>query len=335
MKSKILIIDHQFHKKTKSSSFLIEELKKNFEIELIFSEHWSPKKYIIDYCNLEKFEYIIFWQILPELKELQKMQKKKIILVPMYDSVGLSKFYWKLLSKHNIKILSFSQKISERCNQNNIYHKNLKFFIKKDDIAPLRENKKKSIFFWYRGDISFQDIKKIIKPEDVEKVTYRVSLDPGKTEESITEEDKKKYNIEIIKNENFISKNDYIKMLRGHDIFISPRKREGIGMSFLEAMSNGLVVVAYNDGTMNEYIINKINGYLFKNNSDNIDLNNFKTVRKESIKTVENGWSKWNEEKNTITSFIQSGWTNKSIGFFINLEILIFYFFRKVKNILK
>ena len=61
---------------------------------------------------------------------------------------------------------------------------------------------------------------------------------------------KKKYLIEIIKKK-FLRKNEYYKLLKNTDIFISPRKQEGIGMSFVEAMSLGKYVIGFNDATMN------------------------------------------------------------------------------------
>ena len=48
-----------------------------------------------------------------------------------------------------------------------------------------------------------------------------------------------------------------MKLVKYSDVFISPRKQEGIGMSFLEAMSLGKYIIAINDSTMNEYILNK------------------------------------------------------------------------------
>ena len=47
------------------------------------------------------------------------------------------------------------------------------------------------------------------------------------------------------------------------NIFIAPRKFEGVGVSFLEAMARGIVVIAPDNPTMNEYIEHNKNGYLY------------------------------------------------------------------------
>ena len=52
----------------------------------------------------------------------------------------------------------------------------------------------------------------------------------------------------------------YLEHLSKCNIFIVPRLYEGIGLTFLEAMASGMVVLSSNFPTMNEYIQNNING---------------------------------------------------------------------------
>jgi glycosyltransferase involved in cell wall biosynthesis len=46
-------------------------------------------------------------------------------------------------------------------------------------------------------------------------------------------------------------------------VFFAPRRTEGIGLSFLEALGLGMAVVASDGSTMNEYIRSGVNGYLY------------------------------------------------------------------------
>jgi glycosyltransferase involved in cell wall biosynthesis len=93
-------------------------------------------------------------------------------------------------------------------------------------------------------------------------------------------------------------------MLKKSNIYIAPRKIEGIGISFLEAMSLGLVVIAYNYGTMNEYIKHNYNGYLFNSETIQINFDNLEEVRNNSKNMVREGWEKWEKDKNIINDFI-------------------------------
>ena len=61
----------------------------------------------------------------------------------------------------------------------------------------------------------------------------------------------------------FESPEEYAKVLRRCNIFLAPRAFEGIGLSFLEALSLGMAVVAPDNPTMNEYISSGENGYLY------------------------------------------------------------------------
>jgi glycosyltransferase involved in cell wall biosynthesis len=53
-------------------------------------------------------------------------------------------------------------------------------------------------------------------------------------------------------------------MAAGFNVFVAPRRFEGIGLSFLEAMARGQVVIAENNATMNEYIVHDVNGLLYE-----------------------------------------------------------------------
>lgn len=61
-------------------------------------------------------------------------------------------------------------------------------------------------------------------------------------------------------------------------LYFAPRKYEGIGMSFLEAMASGRCVIAPDYPTMNEYIKNGETGYLY----------NFKRPQKIKFDDIKN-----------------------------------------------
>jgi glycosyltransferase involved in cell wall biosynthesis len=61
----------------------------------------------------------------------------------------------------------------------------------------------------------------------------------------------------------FEQPSDYAVLLQRFQIYFAPRRFEGIGMSFLEAMALGMAVVAPNNPTMNEYLVSGHNGFLY------------------------------------------------------------------------
>ena len=110
--------------------------------------------------------------------------------------------------------------------------------------------------------------------------------------------------MQIIRDVKFDSQDKYLELLKKSNIYIAPRKIEGIGISFLEAMAMGMVVIAYNNGTMNEYIKHDYNGYLFNSKEYHIDFENIETVVNNSKTMAQNGWIKWEKDKNLISDFI-------------------------------
>lgn len=59
-------------------------------------------------------------------------------------------------------------------------------------------------------------------------------------------------------------KEAYLQSLRHFNVYVAPRRYEGIGMTFLEAMAMGMCVVAENHPTPNEYIVSGQNGILYE-----------------------------------------------------------------------
>ena len=61
----------------------------------------------------------------------------------------------------------------------------------------------------------------------------------------------------------FLPKSEYLSLSEKCNVFIAPRKKEGIGITIVEAISKGMFVVGYNDSTMNEYVSDKKLGFIF------------------------------------------------------------------------
>lgn len=223
----------------------------------------------------------------------------------MYDGVKLEYFCWKQFSFLPIKIIAFSKKIHSYCQKFNIdsiyaqYHENpdkLSFY-----KIPEKGN---HVFFWYRGNIKFEDIKKIISHEQVDSFIYKSNPDPKFNKENISQEDIEKYKIKIIE-KGYIPENEYYQMLSQTNIFIAPRKKEGIGMSFLKPTSMGHCIIANDDSTMNEYVTDKENGYLFNiNKSQKIDISDNKILSKKSKEKNIFGFKQWQEDKKNIINFV-------------------------------
>ena len=300
-KSKLLWVDHSFHKKTNSTTFLKEILEKKFSVSVFWDDYWKEGE-PLQVSVINQYDYVCFFQTLLPFYKLKRI-KAKIIWVPMFDSDPLSDMYWHCLSSLPIKILSFSEYFHKKCSEYGIESLPLKYYLPtvfSDDIPKTGRH----YFFWYRGSLRFYDIKVFLDPQKVDSFVYRSAPDPYFKEESISKEDINKYKMQIIRDVKFDSQEKYLELLKNSNIYIAPRTLEGIGISFLEAMALGMVVIGYNNGTMNEYITHNFNGYLFDSKDYQINLDNIETVLNNSKTMANKGWIQWEKDKNRINEFI-------------------------------
>ncbi len=340
MKSKLAYIDHSFHKKTKSTYFLRDILKKEFEIINIWDESWkSGKKINIANINSQNFEYVLFFQSLPSIKELQEI-KSKIIWVPMYDGiVGSSWSFWKELSSLQIKIISFSETLTNKLKNFKMDVLNVRYFFNPKEFNEAKKSQKRRILFWQRTTFSFNDVKKIIGNQQIDRFILKLDSDPGYEPIEPTIKDIKKYNIKVIRGT--IQKQDYLNLLENSNIFISPRKFEGIGMSFIEAMSMGMAVVVFDNPTMNEYVKHNNNGYIINSKRiKKINFDNFADMGKNAREYCNYGFKKWRKDKLAIIEFLHSEYEsavelNMATKYCIKLFKIIYKFALKVRSYYK
>jgi hypothetical protein len=293
----LAFVDHPFHKKTRSSFFIREILKKKFTIKNFWSEN-------INYKCLIKFDNIFFWQVFLNFNNLIKLKKKNIIWAPMYDSLAIfDKNIFKICKIfNNVKILSFTDEINKICSNEKIKFLSLKYMIK-----PVKSNfsNKINIFFWYRGEVKITDWISQINKYDYNKIYYYNLPDPCYSGEKLSKKFKDKYKISVI-NGNYKSSNEfYQKTLKKCQVYIAPRKREGIGMSIIEAMSLGKYLIGYNENTLNQYIKNNKLGMFIKSNLINLDKNYIRLNTKYRYNYYKKIYRLWNVKKKKIYPFFQ------------------------------
>jgi glycosyltransferase involved in cell wall biosynthesis len=96
----------------------------------------------------------------------------------------------------------------------------------------------------------------------------------------------------------FSQKEDMQKEMERSAYYISPRKKEGIGMSFLEAMAMGRCVVAHDHATMNEYIEHGKTGFLFDlENPKPLHMEDVRAVQRRAHQFIREGYEVWEKEK--------------------------------------
>jgi len=327
LKKKAAFIDHSFHKKTCSSDFIKELLLEYFDITYYYDESWQGGEEIdIDDLNDNNYEYIFYWQRIHKLKDLKKIRHSKIVFFPMEDStLGFSNLNWLEYRYVPIKIICFSKRLFDTLHNLKIDCFYVQYFIDPNSLQAVTDYFTKRVYFWNRTEeINWELIKSILGNNQITSLMYMAVSDPNNNIDLPDKNDIKKYNIEIY--EKFFKKDEYINMVSRANIYIAPRKYEGIGMSFLEAFARGQCVIAPNYMTMNEYIENGVNGYLYElDNEKKIDLSNFEFVAKEGRKRALIGYSKWEKKQNELMKFILNDYKHIKILPKIIIQLKIKY----------
>ena len=324
VKKKLAFVDHNYHEKTRSGDFLREIFSEHFTIDDYW---WSLKEEnkLID--HLKNYENIFFFQTLIPSYDLLKLRGKNLMWAPMYDNLSFNWTFWKKIKYLDIKLLCFSKKVKLFVENLNCPNIELKYFLKPDNINLKIPEKKLNIFFWFRHDIGLKNWVDLFDLNNINKITYLDRPDPGKKSEEFDDKILAKYKIQIIKIP-FIPKEQYLEYIKNCDVYISPRKQEGIGISFLEAISIGKYIVSNDDSTMNEYIKDEKIGFLIKKkNNKKIDYNNIVNNVNYRIQFAKDGYSQWLRQKNEILIFFLSALNKKKKNLII--EILFFLDFLK------
>jgi len=299
---KCAFVVHEWNNHTHSFDFFKRILKKTFKVKEFQGINWKEN----NSPNIKKInEYdpslVIFCQTLPTVTYLRKLKCKNIVWLPMYDGVlGWKVAIIKSIAYNltcNLKVVCFSEKLYSRMK----YFFNCKL-VKYFPKPKKRVNfDKKILFFWERRkEITWAIVKKIIKSKEFDKIIIKQCNDPHDTNKRIKSTSK----IQVISK--WLSKNKYDKLLSKANFFIAPRTKEGIGHSFLEAMSQGMIVLCHNDATMNEYIKNNKTGLIFNyKNPKKISIKNANEISKNTHNYVKEGYEKWKIQQEEITNWLK------------------------------
>lgn len=302
MKKKLAFVDHSFHKFSHSGDFLREILSKEYAITDFWDDQWKGGNSVSP-DMLNNYDVIFYFQAMNPYNEILKIHRP-MYWAPMYDGVRFDFPYWKLLSFTQIRILAFSEKVAGMSRLANIPFISLKYFLK-PNFKPLSSRPPYKVFFWERGNLSLENVLKHLNPTDISQFLYLSQADPSYHNTKISKSKVKEFKIRERKSKGFLSKTAYLALVDECDIFIAPRLKEGIGMSFLEALSMGKCVIAYDDATMNEYIQHAYNGYLFSTkNISCVDTSQLATITRNSRKSVTSGYKRWLIQKKQIVKFI-------------------------------
>ena len=291
---RIVFIDHSFHKVTRSSAFFTALLSEWADVLTIDSESWRRGANVsaarIDAAGAD---VAVFWQTLPDPGELFKL-RTPAVWVPMYDSaVHSPEVFWRVLARTGVRVLSFCRALSATARRHGVPVSDYTYY-PDPALVPARRTGGDGLrlFFWDRGYTRFDLLRATVDPADVGRTTVRRAPNPGLSASPVTAQDVRDYKIAFC--DGVLGRAQYLDLLAGCDVFFAPRRYEGLGMTFLEALAMGLAVVAADSPTMNEYITDGTDGFLFDpGRPARVDLRTAREAGERAREAMRRGRAEW------------------------------------------
>lgn len=301
---KIQFIGHSYHKNTNSSQFFTSILKRLGEVDFVWDEEWINPEKKLELDNLDNYDLTVIWQLPHIARKVPDHKKKSTVYVPMYDAVSrIGGKFWRRL--RGMRIICFSYTNYIECKNNKLEAFYIQYYPEALQANP--DQNKNSLFFWQRQKTpNWRTINEQIPLAQFDSIHLHAAIDPGNGPLVMPLDcEIKKFNVKIT--DWFESHADYIKALESCSTFIAPRKEEGIGMSFLEAMQRGITTIGNDAPTMNEYIVHGMNGYLTPTPNDKpIILECTKQIADRTIESIKNGRIRYETQVEDLISYLKS-----------------------------
>jgi hypothetical protein len=221
----------------------------------------------------------------------------------MYDACPHTEEFWTRYKA--FKIFCFSRTLYD-------FLKNLSFsvfyaqYYSRPSYKDIPKTLKLNAFYWERSKlVNWTCIKSLLGDIAVDSLHYHTSSNIAEANyDRPYPPDFKKYTITM--SDWFYTIEDYFKILNECSIYFAARESEGIGLSFIEALSLGLCVIAPDAPTMNEYITNGINGILYDPYNPNpVSLSDIDSIRERALLIAKQTYTKWLDAVPSIIDFIK------------------------------
>ena len=258
-KPNILLVDHSCHASTKSVEFLHVILSKCFDFSVHYYDHaYSPE---LPPSRRFAYDFLAFFEFLPGRFNLFYPNTRSVFF-PMYDNEWGSKWCWRRIALTGMPVVSFCSRVTNFARQNGVRDiLDIKFFPDPKKYKDMQGDPR-ILLLWERGEMNFNIVKTLFPPGTMKEVILLRHPEEKITHSELTDSDVARYNVKIVET-GFLPREQFLETIRSAGTVIAPRKKEGIGMVFLEAMAMKKCVITHLDATMDEYVKHGVNGLLF------------------------------------------------------------------------
>lgn len=290
---RIAFCGHLHHAKTGSSRFMIEALQRLGSVDA-YAPPEGPGGPDLGAVVDGSYDAVVVWQVEWVALRLAEAGLPNVTFFPMYDSCrDHPDSFWRRLAP--LKVASFSSTLAARLQRLGVRVRCARYF---PEVPPERASPGPELagFFWRRRpEPGWATIRTLIAQAPFRRFTLHDAPDPDPGPGPLTgptPEEAARLHLRTTRwyPDAAAARAD----LLSHNVYFAPRLHEGIGMSFLEAMALGFLVVAPDRPTVNEYLVSGVNGLLYDPDAPGpLELDRARELGRRARETVEAGRERW------------------------------------------
>jgi len=302
---KIAFVGHSYHFATRSNSYLLDLLRELGEVEIFPDTSWQDDR-LPDWLPLfspAEYDCLVVYQSLFLFHQLAEPHPN-VLFVPMYDGmVHDGVFHWHE-RYGEAKTLCLSLALYREVRRRTEHAFYAQYYPQPPDEEPEPNRDPLDAFFWYRAPpITHSLVADLTRGTTLGRLTLHDAPDPNARHP--TRRGRLPRAREIHESRWFADCGDYLDLLARHSLFFASRLREGIGLSFLEAMGRGLCVVAPATPAHDEYISDGTNGLLYRPDApEPLDLDSTARLGARARASAIDGWQRWLRGRQRLLDFI-------------------------------
>lgn len=229
---------------------LVEPLASFFRIEFV-----APPDSVNDTgAPAPTGQPVIFCQRVPFRAWLAE-PRARLVWIPMWDMVhNLPQTWWDALPK-TLRVVAFSDAVAGRAQHAGLSTLHLRYAKNPADFPAVDWNGERTLMYWNRtGLLTPEALRRLCDATGIRRVLFRSQIDPYVPRRAAYRLPHRLGAAAVQRMPGFMSREDYLALLARTHCFVAPRSKEGVGMTFIEAMAGGSVVCAADAPAMNEYI---------------------------------------------------------------------------------
>ncbi|MHB8637146.1 MAG: glycosyltransferase [Fimbriimonadaceae bacterium] len=289
---KLLVIDHPFHAQTRSSDFFIDLLRSRFDVVVDYLKvHPTDTAACVAQVRAHAPDLLFLWQVAFRARALVELGLPTT-WAPMYDQ---SRRLWHQnyleATQTGVSVLAFSREVGRFARYWGLPTHDVSYYPAPRSEPSFGANSNR-VLLWYRGMIQPRELWPVLKGITDLRVVIKHDVDPDGAKSARDDGELGPFIEQVV--EGFMPGDAYTELVESCGLFVAPRRKEGIGLSFLEAMARGALVVGYNAPTMSEYIRHAQTGWLFDEvRREPVPAALISAIRRAAYEQVVQGRGQW------------------------------------------